>query len=404
MKSLGTKLLMAAVCLTVLAYFGLQGYRYLDAPYTTVLAYAYQQEESAAVSGWVIREEQVLPDDTTGLLRLTRSEGEKVAKGGKLAVVYADEASLQRQSDLDALQTRIDQLHYARDAALSSEAGLKLDTQILRQILDFRGDVAADQLSDAEDHMSQLRSLVLKRDYTYTDSGDLDAALQQLESQLSALKSQSAATTRAVTAPVSGVWSAVTDGYEGVLTPAVLDTLTPDTINRFEADGETSQLGRLITGDTWYYAASMDAAAAQRLTVGKTVTLRFVKGSGRDLQVKVRSVSEEQGGRVVAVFSSRQYLSELTLLRRQSADVITDSISGIRVPSNALRVMEDGAAGVYCVVGMNARFKPVEVLYTDESGYALVKPLETESGKTVLRAGDEVLVTARELYDGMIVE
>lgn len=403
MKSIGTKLLMAAVCVAVLAYFGLQGYRYLDAPYTTVLAYAYQEEESATVSGWVIREEQVLPDDTTGLLRLSRTEGEKVAKGGKLATVYADEASLQRQSDLDALQTRIDQLRYARDAALSSEAGLKLDNQILRQILDFRSDVAADQLSDADSHISQLRSLVLKRDYTYTDSGDLDAALQDLESRLSALKSQSAATTRTVTAPVSGVWSAVTDGYESVLTPAVLDTLTPDTINRMEATGETSQLGRLITGDTWYYAASMDAADAQRLTVGKTVTLRFVKGSARDLQVKVRSISAEEGGRVVAVFSSRQYLSELTLLRRQSADVITDSIGGIRVPSNALRVTEDGAAGVYCVVGMNARFKPVEVIYTDESGYALVKPLETESGKTVLRVGDEVLITARELYDGMIV-
>ena len=73
MKSIGTKLLMAAVCLTVLAYFGLQGYRYFSAPYTTVLAYAYQEEESATVSGWVIREEQVLPDDTTGLLRLSRS-------------------------------------------------------------------------------------------------------------------------------------------------------------------------------------------------------------------------------------------------------------------------------------------------------------------------------------------
>ena len=403
MKSIGTKLLMAAVCLTVLAYFGLQGYRYFSAPYTTVLAYAYQEEESATVSGWVIREEQVLPDDTTGLLRLSRSEGEKVAKGGKLAVVYADEASLQRQNDMDALQTRIDQLRYARDSALSSEAGLKLDNQILRQILDFRGDVAADQLSDAESHMGQLRSLVLKRDYTYTDSGDLDAALQELESRLSALKSQSAATTRAVTAPVSGVYSAVTDGYESVLTPAVADTLTPGTINRVEAAGETSKLGRIITGDTWYYAASMDAADAQRLTVGKTVTLRFVKGSARDLQVKVRSVSEEQGGRVVAVFSSRQYLSELTLLRRQSADVITDSIEGIRIPSNALRVAEDGTAGVYCVVGMNARFKPVEVLYTDESGYALVTPAAGDEGKSVLRVGDEVLVTARDLYDGMIV-
>ena len=62
MKSIGTKLLMAAVCVAVLAYFGLQGYRYLDAPYTTVLAYAYQEEESATVSGWVLEQVGRVPE------------------------------------------------------------------------------------------------------------------------------------------------------------------------------------------------------------------------------------------------------------------------------------------------------------------------------------------------------
>ena len=37
-NSLGTKLLMAAVTLGLLAYFGIQGLRYFDDPLTTTLA------------------------------------------------------------------------------------------------------------------------------------------------------------------------------------------------------------------------------------------------------------------------------------------------------------------------------------------------------------------------------
>ena len=95
-KALGTKLLMALVCLAVLAYFGLQIWGYYTDPLTTAVAYSYQVEKGATVSGWVARQEQVLPDPGSGLLRLSRSEGEKVARGGRVAVIYADQASMDR--------------------------------------------------------------------------------------------------------------------------------------------------------------------------------------------------------------------------------------------------------------------------------------------------------------------
>lgn len=415
-NSLGTKLLMAVICLTVLAYFGLQGYRYYSDPLTTTVAYRYEEEKSTTVTGWVIRQEQVLPEVSSGLLRLSRSEGEKVEKGGTIAVVYADEASMQRQSEMDALQTQMDQLTYARESAVSSEAGLKLDNQIMSRIFSFRGCVTAGRLdAAAEDYMAELRSLVLKRDYTYAGGEDLNAQLTELSTRLAALRAQSASQARAVTAPVSGVYSAVTDGYESVLTPESLEGLTPSAITRIQPTGESSQLGKLITSEVWYYAASVNAGEADRLSVGKTVTLRFVKGSGREMKVTVKSVGQEENGRVVAVFSSNQYLSELTLLRQQSADIVMGTVTGIRVPSNALRTektvldKETGEmttrqqTGLYCIVGLNARFKPVEVLYTDDDGYALVRAEDGADDSTTLRPGDEIIVTAKDLYDGKVI-
>lgn len=414
-NSLGTKFLLLAVTLAILLYFGIQGGRYLSDPLTTTLAYAYQVEEATDLSGYVVRQEQVLPDETGGLLRLQRSEGERVSAGGTVALVYADQASLDRQQEMEDLGSRIEQLQFAQEAALGSEISLKLDAQITRSLLAYRADLAADRLDKAEEHETDLRSLVLKRDYTNTDTEDLSGQITELKSQLKSLQAQAASSIRRVSAPVSGIYSAVVDGYEAVLTPAALAELTPSRLSALQADGRaSSQVGKLILGDTWYYAVAMDAAAARELEKGGAMTLRFAKGVEQDLTVSVASVGPEENGRAVVSFQSSSNLPQLTLLRQQSAQLIQKTTSGIRVPKEALRAantkmdetgrrtVEEGL-GVYCIVGMEARFKPVEVVYNGD-GFVLVRSTaNTDQEKLRLRPGDEVILAANDLYDGKVV-
>ena len=76
------------------------------------------------------------------------------------------------------------------------------------------------------------------------------------------------------------------------------------------------------------------------------------------------------------------------------------------MPTEALRV-EDGVSGVYCLVGVQAVFKPVDVVYKG-NGYYLVEPSkkadDTENtSSTRLRVGDSLLITAEELYNGKVV-
>jgi hypothetical protein len=331
-SSPGTKLLMAAICLVVLAYFGVQAWRYFTDPLTMATAYSYEVEESAAATGYLVRDEKVLPDSGGGELQLRYQEGEKVGVNDAIATVYADQASLQRQNQIETLTTQLEQLRYAQEAAQAGEVSLKLDTQITRDIVALRANLAADRLESADGNITELRALVLKRDYTYS-GGDPTAKIQELESQLKTLKAQTASAAKAVRAPVSGVYSAVVDGYETVLTPAGLDDLTPDALSSVQKDSSVaSDVGKLILGDAWYYAAVLSAKDAASLAVGQSVTLRFAKGAERDFRVTVRSLSGEEGGRVAVVFTGRQYLSEVTLLRQQSADVIRSTVSGVRVP------------------------------------------------------------------------
>lgn len=414
-NSPGTKLLMAAVTLAVLAYFGMQGLHYLTDPFTTTMAYTYQVEEGISATGYVARNEQVLAGHSGGLLRLRRGEGEKVSAGGVVAVVYADQASLDRQNEMDALKSQIEQLQYAQEAALGSEASLRLDMQIAESIRTFRADVAADRLNATEEqHVSELKALVLKRDYTYSDTEDLTARITDLQSQLRTRQAQAASSTKRITAPTSGIYSAVVDGYETVLTPSALAELTPSALAALQADESTaSQVGKLILGDAWYYVTALPVEDAKRIEEQGSVALRFAKSVERDLTVTVHSVSAEENGRAVVVLRCRSYLPQLTLLRRQSVELIERSVSGIRIPKEALRAVkttvdETGAAtetemvGVYCVVGMEARFKPVNVCYTGDN-FVLVEPAAGAAKTNLLRPGDEVIMAANDLHEGKVV-
>ena len=415
-SSFATKCLLLAVTLGVLAYFGIQGLDYLSDPLTTTLAYNYQVEEGTDLSGYVVREERVLADDAGGLLRLQRSEGERVSAGGTVALVYADQTSLDRQQEIDELAGRIDQLQFAQEASVGSEVLLKLDAQIMRSLLAYRSELAAGRLDNAEEHETELRSLVLKRDYTNSDSEDLSGQIAELQGRLKELKAQAASSVRRVTAPVSGLYSAVVDGYETVLTPDALADMTPSQLNTVKADETVaSQTGKLILGDCWYYAVTMSADQAEALRdAGGSMTLRFAKGVERDQTVTLYAVGPEEQGRVVVTFRGEYNLAQLTLLRRQSAQLIRRTVAGIRVPNEALRaantkVDQEGnrttaeGLGVYCVVGMEARFKPVEVVYSGD-GFVLVRSAAASDQESLrLRPGDEIIISAKDLYDGKVV-
>ncbi len=415
-SSFGTKCLLLAVTLGILAYFGVQGLQYLSDPLTTTLAYNYQVEEGMDLSGYVVRQEQVLADESSGLLRLQRSEGERVSVGGTVALVYADQSSLDRQQEIDDLSSRIEQLQFAQEASLGSEVSLKLDAQIMRSLLDYRAELSAGRLDSAEEHETELRSLVLKRDYTYSDTEDLSGQIAELQGQLKELKAQAASSVRAIKAPVSGVYSAVVDGYEAVLTPELLADMTPSRLNAVQADGTlTSQTGKLILGDSWYYAVAMSADQAEILqNISGVMTLRFAKGVEQDQTVTLYAVGPEEQGRVVVTFRGEYNMAQVTLLRRQSAQLIWRTIDGLRVPNEALRaanttVDQEGnrtteeSLGVYCVVGMKARFKPVEVLYSGD-GFVLVRSTAASDQESLrLRPGDEIIISAKDLYDGKVV-
>ena len=153
---------------------------------------------------------------------------------------------------------------------------------------------------------------------------------------------------------------------------------------------------------------------------GGTLLLRFSKGVDRDLPVTLESLGARENGRMVAVFRGTRYLRELTLLRQQRAQIVTGSTTGIRVPRECLRAerayldsdgrtVTEERTGIYCLVGREARFKPVEVVYSAD-GFVLVSPAPEldpsvdRDAKRIIRAGEQIIVSARGLFDGKVLQ
>ena len=228
-----------------------------------------------------------------------------------------------------------------------------------------------------------------------------------------------------ITAPQAGTFSALVDGYETLVSPETALQLTPSGLRELmdmSPSGEDSAAGKLILSKDWYFAAVVTQEEGERLDAlpvpdGQDyaeVTLRFASDFTQDIPAKVVQVSEAEDGQAVVVLSANRYLEQTTLLRRQTAEIIFDSQSGLRVPKAAVRIQtstqtdeetgettEINTTGVYAVVAGQMEFKPVNIL-AEGSDFYVVQPAQESS--RALRSGDEIVVQGTELYDGKLVE
>lgn len=393
------KILPIAVLAAVLVYFAVQLYNYLSDPVNTTLVVAGQAEDTIALNGWLLRDEEVLPAQS-GTLSRVRQEGERVGVGQVLARVYASDGALQTVSQIETLELQLQQLQFALTSYLNPDAALKLDTSITGDILTLRQSLTGGDYTAAEGDIAPLKAAVLKRDHPYASQEEIQTEIKSVEGQIKSLEASLSGTT--VTARASGTYSAVCDGYETVLTTAFLEDVTPGKLARLRPVDEQSNMGKLIYGDTWYYVVTLPEEQASYLKSQGAVTLRFAKGFDQNIRMQVVSVSAPEDGQAAVTLSCRKYLAQTTLLRHQAADVILRTYEGLRVPSNALRVSEEGVTGVYCVDGSTAAFRPVTVLYQGQ-GYALVHAADGASDTQTLRVGDEVIATAGALSDGKVI-
>ena len=401
MKSSPLFRLLAVVILAgILLYFGGQIYRYYDDPLSTTRVYAAKTEESIHTDGWIVREEETFHIGS-GILVHPLKEGERVGAGQTLAAAYNSAGALDTVKALEQNKLQLQQLEFALDTYLNPDAALKLDSSITDALLALRGDVSQGDYSAASENLSALKADILKRSHSYSSAAEVQEQIEAVRGEIASLQ-ESLSNVTTVEAKRPGTYAAVADGYEKVLTPEFLKDLTPSALSSVHKESVSADVGKLIYGATWYYAATVSEADAARLQETGNVTLRFSKGLEQDVAAWVESVSAPENGKCAVVLGSTKYMAQITQLRQLQAEIILNSYTGLRIPANALRLDAEGRSGIFCLVGFTAQFKPADVVYQGE-GYTLLRPAKGSEGSSLLRVGDEVIVTSKELYDGKMI-
>ena len=393
------KILSLAVLVAVVTLLGIEGYRYFHRSVSVSVAYTGQVTDSLSVTGWVVRQETPLPDTSGTLLRQVQ-EGEKVHAGQTVAMAYASKSALEVVSQLEDTELKLQQLQFARSSFLDSDAALKVDSDISDSILRLHIATADGDYATATQEMSAMKTAVLKRSYSYESLEQIDQAIAQTRSDISSLQNQLSGAASVKTA-VAGVYSGSTDGSEEALTPDFLTDVTPARLDALSTGSAVKSAGKIITDNTWYFAANIPAQQARELQVGQEVTLRLSKGLQQDAPAYVQSISAEEDGQVAVVLSCTRYISQVTLLRHQQGEILLREYKGLRVPSAALRMDEDGSLQLFCRLGAYVYSKPVDLVYRGD-GFCLVRSAQGAADERILRQGDLVISTARALTDGMI--
>ena len=388
-------ILLAAIA----AYFGYNVVSSLYAPLMTATVTPYEAGAGYYASGFVVREEELLYSQY-GTTVLNCAEGAHVAANDTVATGYRSEDAKTRQTRIDELSGQIEQLQYAWSAVSSVYDQAALDADIAGDLAQLSRYLALRDMNSVSDLSPELKGLILRRTGSDSDSGSLQARISTLQAELETLEAQSAGDTSAILAGKAGTFSAAVDGYESVLTPERLMEMTVAEFESFQPDEtDANAIGRLVTSATWYYACVVPASELSGVEEGDRATLTFARDYYQPVTMRVARLGGNEAGSRLLVLSSDRALQNVTLLRQQSAEIVFTSYSGLRVPKSAVRV-ENGQTGVYILEGTLAKWKPITILH--DTGESYVVTLDTSSTNN-LWPGDELIINAKNLYDGKVV-
>lgn len=400
-------------------YFGAYVFDTFNEPYTTTFTYEYTHSESTQANGVLIREEQILQGEG-GIVELQCGEGEKLGVGQTAAYVYRDAQAQRDSAKLEALEGEIAVLEAALAAGAGVDSAAQLDEQVLGAVVELRAAVAEQDFGGLDELVRDVKSHIIQRGVTYGEgitAAELKTRLSQLRAEYKDQSSAFSGSYSRVRVKSSGTFSALVDGLEDVVTPKNAKELTPSALESIlnAGGGHLDAVGKLITDNRWWFAANLPEEVANSLKKGGSALLRFSGDFRQDVTMRVDHLSEAENGQVCAVFSTDRYLGQTTLLRFQSAELIFNSYSGLRIPKQALHMekytttdeqtgqtTEHQMLGVYVLMAGRAEFKQVKVV-TESQDFYVVNGLNATAADT-LRAGDEIIVRAVGLYDGKLMD
>ncbi len=397
-------LLVWGLCGLVLLYLLIQLVNVVTNTVETTKATEVTENDSFFTTGCFIREESLIPAAGSDAVEYLVKDGSRVKKGETLAVEYDTTKALELNSRIAELEDEVSILETVQDNLDNLSDPEKIDQLIKMQILNLEDHLRTSDARGVGSEAKELKELALKRNLTSEDSELVEEKLAAVKEQISALQKKAGTAINTISSPYSGYFSEVVDGYEEILKASKIDSLTPSSLHKLLAktpQTEADSMGKIMDNFSWYFAAFVDNEDMDRFNIkeGSAFDLRFSQVSD-DAAVKVtKVVTEENSSESLVIMQGNAVNSEFLSMRHQSVEIIRNTYIGIRVPKDAIRMVDD-KLGVYILSGSLSCFKTIETVYEGDNFYLIKQGNSSDTGVVV---GDNIIIKSKDLEDKKVV-
>ena len=354
-------------------------------------------ENTVELSGYIFRDETVISGAGDYCYYAYR-DGEKVPMGAKVASYIASDELRKKYA---ALKSRIEILE-------DSASLLHIDlAEVDGKIAELREEIAmkstSGELSFIPEMERELLLLLNKRSLAEKNKSDFSAELTVLRAEMAALEA-SVAAMGGITAEEAGYFYSYTDGYESFCTVDTAKNMSFETFDEIEAFSPANTGGacKIASVGKWYYVCKMSIEAAEEIVSDERYSCVFTDNScDESIPVFVeQKLVDYVRGEVLIVLSCANVPSGFDFSRMQRARLTVSEISGLRVPSSSVRVLEDGQTIVYIIKEGICRPRNISILF-EKSGYCVVAEAKTKSD---LALYDRIITGDLDLYDGKVID
>ena len=327
----------AVLCLFLLIHVTFHSVNLDSNPYQTEVALTYSISDSAEASGVIVREEQVISGQASGgVVSYQQSDGTVVRKGSVIAEVYNSSNDISIRRQIRALEEQIAALSKVSDARSAEYSSTEtINRQINAEIDDYIALIHQGQVSDLSDSKAELLYLLSQKDVVMGEAESYASRITQLQTEVDSLNTRLSGSLVQYTSPEIGYFARMTDGYEAVLTPNSINTMTVEQLRTFSREKvvfDNSNLGKIVTDHHWYYAAVLPAADAEKFILGDTVYLNFNMYNITQIPFTVKEVrtDESDPDHCMVLLSTSHMVPELLMVRNPSVQIDFTSYTGLR--------------------------------------------------------------------------
>ncbi len=383
---------------------------------TTTIVRSGAEEDLISAQGYVFREQTVINAPSSGYLYCVMAEDERVSLGETVMHIYKNEINISANNELKAIDEKLQKLSgTALTGDVFSNDTAKIEQTISQSLRRIPALGAAGNLESVAEIEESVNSLIEKRRIITGETQPVDnnAEMKRLQAEKASIEKKYNIERTLVHAPKTGAFTARIDGLEDKLTLKALEEITPEylkELDKLPAEAKTAEyansgepIGKIVNNFSWSIAAKVPAVEAEGLQIGGKLKLRFPDISIDTVEGTITNITPEASGKVILVVNSNKYVDMIYSASRVNVEFVKSSYDGYRIPAKSLR-MDGTTMGVYVIRNDKARFLPVDLIYSGKNWVVVSeKADDTADGNSPLKLYDELIVSAKNLYDGKVV-